>query len=108
MSFTALVVSTTEEPPEFADQAVAVANDSSFGLASAVFSADVPAALELAQRIEAGICHVNDTTVHDEPQMPFGGVKDSGWGRFGGRAAIEEFSEIHWTTIQAVARQYPI
>ena len=61
-----------------------VANDSEYGLSAAVFSENVPAALELAQRIESGICHINDTTVHDEPQMPFGGVKASGFGRFGG------------------------
>jgi benzaldehyde dehydrogenase (NAD) len=91
-----------------AEEAVRVANDTEYGLAAAVFSADVPAALELAQRIESGICHINDATVHDEPQMPFGGVKDSGWGRFGGRAALEEFTELRWITIQAHERHYPI
>jgi vanillin dehydrogenase len=91
-----------------ADEAVAVANDTEYGLSAAVFSENVPAALELAQRIESGICHINDTTVQDEPQMPFGGVKASGWGRFGGRAALEEFTELRWITIQELARQYPI
>jgi acyl-CoA reductase-like NAD-dependent aldehyde dehydrogenase len=90
------------------DEAVRVANDSDYGLSAAVFSENVPAALELAQRIESGICHVNDTTVHDEPQMPFGGVKASGWGRFGGRAALEEFTELRWITVQDLPRQYPI
>jgi acyl-CoA reductase-like NAD-dependent aldehyde dehydrogenase len=90
------------------DEAVQVANDTDYGLSAAVFSANVPAALELAQRIESGICHVNDTTVHDEPQMPFGGVKASGFGRFGGRAALEEFTELRWITVQETARQYPI
>jgi vanillin dehydrogenase len=90
------------------DEAVRVANDTDYGLAAAVFSENVPAALELAQRIESGICHVNDTTVHDEPQMPFGGVKASGWGRFGGRAALEEFTELRWVTVQELPRQYPI
>jgi benzaldehyde dehydrogenase (NAD) len=90
------------------DEAVAVANDTEYGLSAAVFSRDVPAALELAQRIESGICHINDTTVHDEPQMPFGGVKSSGWGRFGGRAALEEFTELRWITVQEQAREYPI
>ncbi len=52
-----------------------------------------PTALELARRIERGIRHVNGSTDHDEPQMPFGGVKASGFGRFGGKAAIEEFTE---------------
>jgi benzaldehyde dehydrogenase (NAD) len=91
-----------------AEEAVAVANDTEYGLSAAVFSRNVPASLELAQRIESGICHINDTTVHDEPQMPFGGVKASGWGRFGGRAALEEFTELRWITVQAQPRQYPI
>ena len=82
------------------DQAVQMANDTEYGLSAAVFGQDVPAALEIAQRIESGICHVNDTTVHDEPQMPFGGVKASGFGRFGGRAALEEFTELRWITVQ--------
>ena len=90
------------------DEAVKVANDTEYGLSAAVFSENVPAALELAQRIESGICHVNDTTVHDEPQMPFGGVKASGFGRFGGRAALEEFTELRWITVQDTPRQYPI
>jgi acyl-CoA reductase-like NAD-dependent aldehyde dehydrogenase len=90
------------------DEAVAVANDTDYGLSAAVFSQNVPAALELAQRIESGICHINDTTVQDEPQMPFGGVKASGWGRFGGRAALEEFTELRWITVQETPRQYPI
>ncbi len=90
------------------DEAVRVANDSEYGLSAAVFSENVPAALELAQRIESGICHINDTTVHDEPQMPFGGVKASGFGRFGGRAALEEFTELRWITVQDLPRDYPI
>jgi vanillin dehydrogenase len=90
------------------EEAVRVANDTEYGLSAAVFSENVPAALELAQRIESGICHVNDTTVHDEPQMPFGGVKASGFGRFGGRAALEEFTELRWITVQELPREYPI
>jgi acyl-CoA reductase-like NAD-dependent aldehyde dehydrogenase len=95
-------------PVDGPDEAVRIANDTEYGLSAAVFSRDVPAALELAQRIESGICHVNDTTVHDEPQMPFGGVKGSGWGRFGGRAALEEFTELRWITVQDQPRHYPI
>ncbi len=73
-----------------------------------MFSENVPATLELAHRIESGICHVNDTTVQDEPQMPFGGVKASGVGRFGGSAALEELTELRWMTVQSPAREYPI
>ncbi len=91
-----------------ADEAIDVANDSDYGLSAAIFSADVPAALELAQRIESGICHINDTTVQDEPQMPFGGVKASGFGRFGGRAALEEFTELRWISVQETPRRYPL
>lgn len=91
-----------------ADEAVRVANDTEYGLSAAVFGADVDAAMAVARRIESGICHVNSSTVHDEPQMPFGGVKSSGWGRFGGRAALEEFTELRWMTIQQGARHYPI
>ena len=90
------------------DEAIRVANDTDYGLSAAIFSENVPNALELAQQIESGICHINDSTVHDEPQMPFGGVKDSGWGRFGGRAALDEFTELRWITVQETERHYPI
>jgi acyl-CoA reductase-like NAD-dependent aldehyde dehydrogenase len=82
-----------------ADEAVARANATSYGLASGVITSDADKGLELAQRIEAGIVHINDQPVADEPQMPFGGVKDSGWGRFGGTAVIDEFTEVHWITV---------
>jgi vanillin dehydrogenase len=91
-----------------AEEAVRLANDTEYGLAAAVFGGDVDAAWAVARRIESGICHVNGATVHDEPQMPFGGVKNSGWGRFGGRAALEEFTELRWMTIQDGPRHYPI
>ena len=90
------------------DEAVRVANDTEYGLAAAVFGRDVPTALDLARQIESGICHVNGSTVHDEPQMPFGGVKASGWGRFGGKAALEEFTELRWITVQEGPREYPL
>jgi vanillin dehydrogenase len=90
------------------DEAVRVANDTEYGLAAAVFGEDVPTALDLARRIESGICHVNGATVHDEPQMPFGGVKASGFGRFGGKAALDEFTELRWITVQHGTRHYPM
>jgi vanillin dehydrogenase len=95
-------------PVDGVDEAVRVANDTEYGLSSAVFSRDVDAAIAVARRLQTGMCHINDATVNDEPQMPFGGVKDSGWGRFGGRAALEEFTELRWITIQDSPRQYPI
>jgi acyl-CoA reductase-like NAD-dependent aldehyde dehydrogenase len=90
------------------DEAVRVANDTEYGLAASVFGSDVPTALDLARQIESGICHVNGATLHDEAQMPFGGVKASGWGRFGGKAAIEEFTELRWITVQEGSREYPL
>jgi len=90
------------------DDAVRIANDSPYGLAAAVFTTDEEAGLDVARRIESGICHVNGATVHDEPPMPFGGVKASGWGRFGGTAALHEFTDLRWITVQHGERHYPI
>jgi acyl-CoA reductase-like NAD-dependent aldehyde dehydrogenase len=90
-----------------ADEAVKVANDTEYGLSAALFSRDIARAIELAKRIESGICHINGPTVHDEAQMPFGGVKASGYGRFGGKAGINEFTELRWITIQTSPRHYP-
>jgi acyl-CoA reductase-like NAD-dependent aldehyde dehydrogenase len=91
-----------------AEDAVRIANDTPYGLSSAVFSRDVGKALKIAERLEFGICHINGATVHDEPQMPFGGEKDSGWGRFGGKAGLEEFTELRWITIRRTPTPYPI
>ena len=90
------------------EEAIRLANDSEYGLSSAVFSRDIGRAMAVAQRIESGICHINGPTVHDEAQMPFGGVKGSGYGRFGGKAAIAEFTDLRWITIQTTPRHYPI
>ena len=89
------------------DAAVECANDNEYGLAAAVFGRDTARAIAVAQRIESGICHVNGPTVHDEAQMPFGGVKGSGLGRFGGKAGIAEFTDLRWITVQTAPRHYP-
>ena len=89
------------------EAAIDCANDNEYGLSASVFGRDTARALTVAQRIESGICHVNGPTVHDEAQMPFGGVKGSGWGRFGGRAGIAEFTELRWITVQTGERHYP-
>ncbi|MCA3253695.1 MAG: aldehyde dehydrogenase family protein [Rubrivivax sp.] len=89
------------------EQAIACANDNEYGLSAAVFGRDTARAIQVAQRIESGICHVNGPTVHDEAQMPFGGVKGSGMGRFGGKAGIAEFTELRWITVQTGERHYP-
>lgn len=90
------------------DEAVTVANDCEYGLSGAVFGRDVGRALEVARRIESGICHINSATVADEPQIPFGGVKASGYGKFGGAAALDEFTELRWITIASGQGEYPI
>lgn len=89
------------------DHAIAVANDTEFGLSASVFSSDFQRAWRVASRIDSGICHINGATVHDEAQMPFGGVKASGYGRFGGRAGIDAFTELRWITMPSAPRQYP-
>jgi acyl-CoA reductase-like NAD-dependent aldehyde dehydrogenase len=90
-----------------ADEAVERANATSYGLSSGIITSDPDRGFALAQRIEAGIVHVNDQTVGDEPQMPFGGVKDSGFGRFGGQAVVDEFTELRWITVQSGSHPYP-
>jgi acyl-CoA reductase-like NAD-dependent aldehyde dehydrogenase len=90
-----------------ADEAVARANATAYGLASGIITSDPDRGVALAQQIEAGIVHVNDQPVGDEPQMPFGGVKDSGFGRFGGQAAAEEFTELRWITVQSGTHPFP-
>jgi acyl-CoA reductase-like NAD-dependent aldehyde dehydrogenase len=95
------------EVVENADQAVERANATTYGLSAGIITSDTDRGLALAQRIDAGIVHVNDQPVGDEPQMPFGGVKESGWGRFGGQAAMEEFTELRWVTVQSEPHPYP-
>jgi acyl-CoA reductase-like NAD-dependent aldehyde dehydrogenase len=90
-----------------ADEAVERANATSYGLSSGIMTSDADRGFRLAQRIQAGIVHVNDQPVADEPQMPFGGMKDSGWGRFGGQAVVDEFTELHWITVQSGTHPFP-
>jgi acyl-CoA reductase-like NAD-dependent aldehyde dehydrogenase len=95
------------EVVDSADEAVERANATAYGLSAGIITQDADRGLALAQRIESGIVHVNDQPVGDEPQMPFGGVKDSGWGRFGGQAALDEFTELRWVTVQSGSHPYP-
>jgi acyl-CoA reductase-like NAD-dependent aldehyde dehydrogenase len=90
-----------------ASDAVALANDTSYGLAAGILTSDPERGLALSEQLQSGIVHVNDQPVHDEPQMPFGGVKDSGWGRFGGTFAMDEFTELRWITVQSGTRPFP-
>jgi acyl-CoA reductase-like NAD-dependent aldehyde dehydrogenase len=92
---------------ESADEAIARANATSYGLSSGLITGNSDRGFQLAQRIDAGIVHVNDQTVGDEPQMPFGGVKESGFGRFGGTAVIDEFTELRWITVTPGSHPFP-
>jgi acyl-CoA reductase-like NAD-dependent aldehyde dehydrogenase len=88
--------------------AVELANDTEYGLSAAVFTRDIARGLQVAKAIKSGICHINGPTVHDEAQMPFGGTKSSGYGRFGGKAGIDAFTELRWITIETKPGNYPI
>lgn len=88
--------------------AIRIANDSDYGLSAAVFTTDTARGLKVARQIRSGICHVNGATVHDEAQMPFGGVGASGYGRFGGKAGIDSFTELRWITMETEPGHYPI
>jgi len=88
--------------------AISLANDTDYGLSAAIFTTDTARGLRVAKQIKSGICHINGPTVHDEAQMPFGGVKASGYGRFGGKAGIDAFTELRWITIETEPGRYPI
>jgi acyl-CoA reductase-like NAD-dependent aldehyde dehydrogenase len=88
--------------------AIELANDTEYGLSAAVFTKDTARGLRVARQIKSGICHINGPTVHDEAQMPFGGVKASGYGRFGGKAGIDAFTELRWITMETLPGHFPI
>lgn len=90
-----------------AEEAIAVANNSKYGLSSGIITRDFTRALDMAMRLETGMVHIGDQTVNDEPQVPFGGVKGSGYGRFGGQAALDEFTELRWINVQRTPRTFP-
>ena len=90
------------------DEAIALANDTEYGLSSSVFTRDTARGLRVARQIKSGMCHINGPTVHDEAQMPFGGTKSSGYGRFGGKAGIDAFTELRWITIETLPGHFPI
>nr|WP_067297446.1 aldehyde dehydrogenase [Marinobacterium profundum] len=89
------------------NDAINIANDTEFGLSAGVFGKDITRALSVAKSIETGSCHVNGPTVQNEAQAPYGGTKSSGYGRFDGRAVIDEFTELKWLTIEDSSQQYP-
>ncbi len=90
-----------------AEEAMRVANNSKYGLSSGIITNDFNRALEMARHLETGMVHIGDQTVNDEPQVPFGGVKGSGYGRMGGKAALDEFTELRWISVQQTKRTFP-
>jgi acyl-CoA reductase-like NAD-dependent aldehyde dehydrogenase len=95
------------QPLADADEAVAIANSTRYGLSAGLITGDNQRGFALARRIDSGVVHVNDQTVADEPQLPLGGMKDSGWGR-SGPASMHDFTEIQWITTREGAGHFPI
>jgi acyl-CoA reductase-like NAD-dependent aldehyde dehydrogenase len=95
------------QPVDDADEAVAIANSTSYGLSAGLITSDNQRGFALARRIDAGVVHVNDQTIADEPQLPLGGVKDSGWGRSGPHS-MADFTELQWITTRDGSGHYPI
>lgn len=89
------------------EEAIALNNDTEYGLSSAVMTHDEARALRIAGRLETGMCHINCQTVNDEPHVPFGGVKASGVGRYGGRWSLDAFTELRWITLDRGGRHFP-
>jgi aldehyde dehydrogenase (NAD+) len=89
------------------EEAVEIANDTEYGLSAAVQSQDIDQAWGIADRIESGMVHINDNTAQDDPQVPFGGMKNSGIGRYNGQYIIEELTEPKWVSIQTTDHEYP-
>ena len=89
------------------EHALELANQTSYGLSAAIITNDLQKAFDLAMRLESGMVHINDCTLSDEPHVPFGGVKDSGYGREGGKYSMESLTELKWVTLQMGKRAYP-
>jgi benzaldehyde dehydrogenase (NAD) len=90
------------------DEAARIAADTEYGLSLGILTKDVMRGLELARRIPTGIVHINEQTVDDEPNVPFGGIFDSGTGtRFGGTANLDAFTETRWVTVRREIAPYP-
>ena len=95
------------QPADTAEDAVAIANSTRYGLSAGLITGDNQRGFTLARQIDSGVVHVNDQTVADEPQLPLGGVKDSGWGR-SGPASMADFTEVQWITTRDGTGSYPI
>lgn len=87
--------------------AIDIANNCEYGLSAAVITNDLQQAMLITDEVESGMLHINGPSIRDEHNVPFGGVKASGWGREGGKFSIHEFTELKWVTIQAGQQKYP-
>ena len=81
------------------EEAITVANDSEYGLAASVHSRDTDRALRVAEQLECGVCQINGSTVYDDANMPFGGMKASGYGKLSGEESINEFTDLRWIAV---------
>ena len=88
-------------------EAIALNNDTEYGLTAAIMTRDEAKALRMAEHFETGICHVNCQNINDEPHVPFGGTKASGVGRYGGRWSLDAFTELRWITLDRGGRHFP-
>ena len=89
------------------DEAIEVANDTEYGLSAGIMTRNEERGLAIARRLNTGMAHINDSSVNDEPHVPFGGVRASGLGRHGGKAGIDQFTEMRWITLERGGRHYP-
>ncbi len=89
------------------EEAVDIANDTEYGLSSGVITANEQRGLSIAAQLQTGMCHINCSSVNDEPHVPFGGSKSSGVGRHGGRWSMETFTETRWITLERGGRHFP-
>ena len=93
-------------PYDTLDEAFDILNGVDYGLTSALFSERNDVVQRFIDESESGMIHVNHGTIPDN-HMPFGGVKNSGYGRFGGMAGVREFTDLRWITVQTTPRHYP-
>jgi vanillin dehydrogenase len=89
------------------DNAIEQVNASKYGLSGSVLTSNKDLGYQVASKMESGMCHVNDGTIYAEMHAPFGGVKNSGIGRYRGLASIESFTQTRWITIQEGEKKFP-
>lgn len=94
-------------PFDSEEEAIAIANDTRFGLSGAIHTSNVERGVEMAKKVHTGMIHVNDITINDEPIIAFGGEKQSGMGRLNGQWSLDEFTTMKWISVNYGQRQFP-